>query len=513
MKSVYGAVGLIAVGSAAALCLAGAAGSQPVAGAAAPGGACAALKAPGLFADTTVQDAHAVAADAGKGLPGYCELSAVISPVQGSAIGVVYRLPEGWNGKLLGLGGGGWAGNLRIESAAEGLKRGYATLQTDGGHPTTSVWDTAWAANPESITDFAYRAIHLMTVVGKQAAAKYYGRPQDKTYYQGCSTGGRQGLMEAQRFPDDYDGEITGAPVYNLLVQTSAVIRNQTFALIGSGVTADQLKLVNDAVLKACDGADGLEDGVIADPSRCAWDPSQVQCKPGELPGPGCLSLAQVEAVRRAYTGVKLSDGSVAAWPMARGGEVGWPVFMQISSSTRDSSNGGGFGGLRGPLLGDPNFDMSTFSAERDVPKVRASDFAKAYEANDPKLSAFTAHGGKLLMWHGWSDPGPSPVGTITYYNQVRASTPAAKTGVRLFMAPGVYHCGGGPGPDRIDLLTALDQWVTTGVPPATLIATKTSSKLSRPLCPYPQVALYKGAGDPDDAASFSCVAPKPSRK
>src|SRR5262249_9214231 len=161
-----------------------------------------------------ITSAALVPADDARKLPAFCEVKGTVTPAPGSTIGVVYRLPRDWNGKLLGLGGGGWAGNVRIESAIQGLQRGYATLQTAGGHASTGPWDTAWAANPESRMDFAYRAIHLMTAVGKQVAAKYYGKAQTKAYYQGCSTGGRQGLMEVQRYPSDYDAEITGAPVY-----------------------------------------------------------------------------------------------------------------------------------------------------------------------------------------------------------------------------------------------------------------------------------------------------------
>ena len=496
--------GLALAGSAAVVALlsGGALGAAPAQAQPKPD-ACAALAKPGLFPQTTVASAKLVSADAAKGVPAYCEVVGAISPAPTSKIGVVYRLPDGWNGKMLGLGGGGWAGNVRIESAMEGLKRGYATAQTDGGHESTSPWDTAWASNPESITDFAYRAIHLMTSTGKTVVKTYYRHPQSETYYQGCSTGGRQGLMEVQRFPDDYDGVIAGAPVYNLLVQTSAVIRNQTFSAPGAGFTADQFKMVNDAVLNACDAKDGVADGVISDPRACSWDPAELQCKAGAASAQ-CLSEAQVTALRTAYNGVQEIDGRQSAWPLARGGEPGWSRFIQTSTTNQDASNGGGFGGLRGPLLGDPNFDMSKFDHSVHVAAARSSPFARAYEASDPAIGAFTRHG-KLLMWHGWSDPGPSPIGTIAYYKNVAGTVPNAGSSVRLFMAPGVYHCGGGPGPDQFDLLGALDNWVKTGKPPETLLATKANSKISRPLCPYPTTQHYKGSGDPDSAASFEC--------
>src|SRR5690606_38056418 len=201
-------------------------------------------------------------------LPAYCEVTATLSPAEGSAIGVVYRLPESWNGKVLGLGGGGWAGNLTLQAASEGLSKGYATLQTDGGHASTDVWDNSWAANPEAAKDFSWRAIHEMTKSGKKLVADRYGREPDRAYFHGCSTGGRMALMEAQRHPDDYDAIIAGAPVYTLQVQTSAVLRNNTFARNNGGFTAEDLKLVQSSVIAACDEADGLKDGLIRSEER-----------------------------------------------------------------------------------------------------------------------------------------------------------------------------------------------------------------------------------------------------
>jgi feruloyl esterase len=308
--------------------------------------------------------------------------------------------------------------------------------------------------------------------------------------------------MEVQRYPADYDAVIAGAPVYNLLVQTSAVLRNQALGAPDAGFTAEQLKLVNDAVLAACDAADGLKDGIVTDPRACKWDPASVQCKPGQSGG-ACLSAGQVKALRTVYAGEKTASGAQAAWPLSRGSEEGWSRFIQ-TGTTPDATNGGGLGGLRGPLLGDPGFDMTKFSA-KDVATVRSSAFGKAYEANDPKISAFTARGGKLLLWHGWYDPGPSAVGTITYYDAVTKATAAAKTNVRLYLLPGVYHCGGGPGPDQADWLDALDTWVKTGKAPPTILATKANAKISRPLCPFPAQPHYKGSGDADAASSFVC--------
>jgi feruloyl esterase len=216
-------------------------------------------------------------------LPAFCEVSGVITPVAGSRIGVVYRLPANWNGKLLGLGGGGNAGSVTLHEAfgstidaAEGLGSGYATAQTDAGHASPAVWDSSWAANPEAIVDFAYRAVHLMTGVGKAVTAKYYGRAHKRAYFAGCSTGGRQALMEAQRFPEDYDGVISAAPVYNLMTQSNLLVRWQV--LTRQKLTRAQITQLNQAVIERCDAIDGLRDGILNDPAACQYDPTELQC-------------------------------------------------------------------------------------------------------------------------------------------------------------------------------------------------------------------------------------------
>ncbi len=455
-------------------------------------------------------------------LPAYCEVSAVITPVRGSRIGVVYRLPdaEHWNGKLLGLGGGGWAGNVTLRAAAPGLAEGYATAQTDAGHSTRSVWDTSWAANPPSIVDFSYRAIHLMTTVGKTLVSRYYGHAQTRAYFQGCSTGGRQALMEAQRFPGDYNGIVAGAPVYNLLTQTTGLLRNQAFSAPGARLSAAQLERLNRAALAACDAADGVEDGIVTDPRACHFDPGTLECRSDDS-SPGCLSAAQVAAVRAVYAGVKTSDDHVASYPLARGSEAGWSRFLSVerpaasraapaSPAGRSGVDaGGGMGGLRQALFGDPNFNLAAFNADRDLRTVRTSAFAKLYEAGDPDIAPFLERGGKLIIWHGFYDPGPSPLGTISYYERMRRATGAkvknVAASVRLFILPGVYHCGGGPGADRFDSLGAIDEWVAHERLPEHLVATRRDGKLSRPVCPYPELPYYGGHGDPNAAGSFAC--------
>ena len=363
--------------------------------------------------------------DAADGLPAFCEVSATLHPAEGSNVGVVYRLPEGWNGKVLGIGGGGWAGNVTLMAARDGLARGYATMQTDGGHPSTGPWDNAWAISAAAREDFAHRAIHVMTETGKAVAAAHYGRPHSRAYYNGCSTGGRMGLMEAQRYPADYDGIVAGAPVYTLQVQVTSLLRNQTFAAGNgaAGFSPEQLRLVQDAVMVQCDARDGLVDGLVNNPAACDFQPRTLQCAPGQ--SAGCLSPQQVAALQQVYSGHRAADGSWMMMPLNRGGEAGWAMFMAADGSGSDATGGGGLIGLQPVLFGARAPDWSNFT-EANYLTVRQSQFASIYEANNPDLSAFFGRGGRLLTWYGLSDPGPSPVIGSDYARAVMDANPRA---------------------------------------------------------------------------------------
>ncbi len=478
------------------------------------GGACAALAKPGLFEQTTIAGAELVAADPAKKLPAYCEVKGTIAPEPGSHIGVVYRLPTGWNGRMVGVGGGGFAGDVNAATAAPLLAQGYAVAQTDTGHPSPNGLDTSWilkakdAFNEPQIIDFGYRAVHLMTAIGKNVVAKYYGRAQDKALFVGCSTGGRQGLMEVTRYPDDYDGVVAGAPVSNYQVYTNATIRTQFFHKAkGSNLTAAQVNAVHGAVMAACDAKDGLKDGIITDPRRCNWDPAELEC--GKTTSETCLSKQQVETVRHIYAGLSLPDGRVAANPFLRGGEDNW-LSRSIGNDRMplgiDALLGGGV--LAYVMMEDPHYNIMSFHPETDLSKAIDSEGAKKLLVTDTDLSPFVDHGGKLLLWHGFNDPGPSPLQTIKYFDAVTQKTGArADESVRLFLAPGVFHCGGGPGPSEFDRAKVIDDWVTTGKAPDRIVATKKNAPISRPLCPYPSLPYYAGHGDVDDPASFVCRA------
>jgi feruloyl esterase len=475
--------------------------------------ACATLRG-ASFDATTLRSATAVPADPLKGLPAYCEVRVTISPVAGSRIGAIYRLPDNWNGKVLGIGGGGFAGNLTIQSAANGLSRGYAIIQNDLGHESPESLDPSFAIaspgrlNTEAIIDFGHRATHLATVVGKAVATRMYGRSPDRAYWEGCSTGGRQGLAEVQRYPDDYDGVIAGAPVYTPLVYSNAMLRVQAFhAASENNLLPEQVPLIQKAVLAACDATDGVSDGILTDPRACHWDPAELQCNGAA--STGCLTPAQVRTVRSVYAGVTLRDGRTASTPLMRGGESDWTNRMIGTPEMPLGLNAR----LGAPFMSyvvksDPDYDILSFDPERDMAALAGGLAGEHVHQQNADISTFVGRGGKLLLWHGFNDPGPSPLSSIDYYEKVLDAVPAARDSVRLFLAPGVLHCRGGAGPDRFDALTAIENWVEQGTPPASMTATKADRSMSRPLCPYPQQARYRGTGDPNEASSFQCSAP-----
>jgi feruloyl esterase len=490
------------------------------------------------FFQTTTDSATVLPADPISGRPEHCQVNATISPDPGSRIGVVYRLPVAgsWNGKLLGIGGSGWAGDLTIGSATLGLSRGYATLQTDTGHPSPNPFNLTWSLlapgqlAEEAVVDFGYRAIHVMTTVGKEVARAFYGRPHDFAYFQGCSTGGRQGFQEVQRYPADYDGVISGAPVYNVGVFMSAIWRTQIFhAEPGRNLLPAHVPLLASASVAACDTlgkVDRVADGIITNPLRCRFDPRSLQC-PDPMDGgnPTCLSARQVETVRELYRGHRTPDGEMIAEGITHGSEPDWTlrsVGVPAFPLGLNAVLGSPFFSYMVKL--DPAFNLFDVDVDRDNEEAKAAFATRQIVATSPNVMPFIRNGGKWIMWHGFDDPGPSPKQTAKYYESVVDSLGkrryaaddgdpgnglrAAQQHVRYFLAPGVFHCGGGPGPDVVNpnLLTALAQWVEHGVAPERIVATKSNSPIARPMCPYPQLARYVGSGDTNNPASFVCV-------
>ena len=439
-------------------------------------------------------------------LPAHCRVAVALTPSADSHIEMELWLPtENWNGKFLAVGNGGWAGSISFDAMASGLRRGYATASNDTGHKGGSA---AFAVgHPEKLVDFGYRAMHEMAVQSKALIQAFYRRAPQLSYYQGCSTGGRQGMMAAQRFPEDFDAIVAGAPVYNMVHLNVSQVALQVGMLKNpaSLVPPEKRTLFANAVVAACDPRDGVKDGIVSEPRACKVDPAVLACKAGE--GPDCLTAAQVANARSAWAPVTTKNGALVYPGRSPGFETGWRIPTP--------------GAALNPLFGDmvrfvgrqdPNWDPMTFDLETDL--ALALKNAGVVEASDPDLAAFKARGGKLLLYHGWADPGPAPENTINYYDAVNSKLGGRQDDwMRLFLMPGVGHCGGGVGPDQADFLGAIERWKEQGAAPGQIIATRPAgrggaSAMSRPLCPHPQVARYSGAGSTDEAKNFTCVAP-----
>jgi tannase/feruloyl esterase len=448
-------------------------------------------------------------------LPSFCRVAATLKPTSDSDIKVEVWLPvAGWNGKFQAVGNGGWAGTISYPAMAEALRRGYATSSTDTGHTGTS---GAFAlGHPEKFIDFAYRSEHEMTVKAKAIVKAFYGNAPKYSYWNGCSTGGRQGLAEAQRFPDDFDGIIAGAQANPRTHLNAWQLSIGKAALADPAATIPPSKYpaIHKAVLDACDASDGVKDGLLNDPARCHFDPKVLLCK-GASSGAGqdgvntgsgdnCLTPRQIETVRFIMSPARTSKGEEIFPGFAPGAELGWAALVGGPEPTVTAIDQ-----YRYVVFKDPNWDWRTFDLDRDVAAADKGDNG-TINAIDPNLKPFTAHGGKLIMYHGWSDPLVGPGTSINYFNSVSKVLGQTKTqeSVRLFMVPGMGHCSGGEGPNTFDMLTALEQWVEHGKPPDQVLASHSTNGTvdrTRPLCPYPQLATYKGAGSIDEAASFVC--------
>jgi Tannase and feruloyl esterase len=437
------------------------------------------------------------------GLPAHCRLAAVLAPTSDSSIEMELWLPDDWNGKFLAVGNGGWAGSIGFSAMAAGLRAGYAVASNDTGHQGGSA---AFAVgHPEKVVDFAWRAMHEMAVRSKHLVEAYYSQSPRLSYYQGCSSGGRQGMMEAQRFPEDFDAIIAGAPVYNVLALNASQFHSMK-ALLDDRALAlppEKVTLLHDAVLEACEAHDGVEDGFLNDPLACGFEPKSLQCASGG--GESCLTPDQVRSVEDVYAGVRAQDGELLYPGHAKGFELGWRIPDEDGEPSALQTDA-----TRYIAYEDPSWDWHDFDLERDLALAR--DKAGFLEALDANLSAFKARGGKILFYHGWNDPGPAPSNTIDYYERVLAELgPDQSDWMRLFMMPGMGHCSGGIGPDRADFLGAMEAWVEDGIAPERIEASRIRDgrvEMTRPLCPYPEVAVYASDGDPNTAASFECGDP-----
>ena len=442
-------------------------------------------------------------------LPAFCRVAGAISPVRDSDIAFEVWLPiDAWNGKLVAVGNGGYSGEIWFPFMAGPLAAGYVAAGTDTGHQGSAVDASFALKHPEKVVDFGSRAVHELTLKSKAIVVAFYGSPPRRAYWNGCSTGGRQGLMEAQRYPADFDGIVAGAPA-NYMTRLSAkyVVAAQTIHKEGGLIPPEKLPMLHRAVLDACDLIDGVKDGVIENPLRCAFDPASLKCT--DVDGPNCLTAPQVASAAALYGPMINPRTDVNLFPgVSAGSEIYWATGVGPMVSQPTPLVTGIFEYI---VFQKKGWDWKTFDIARDMNK--AEDVAgPTLDAIDPNLTAFFDRGGKLLQYHGWADPGIPPLNSIGYYESVRAALddPQLDRSYRLFMVPGMDHCAGGEGPNRFDALGALDVWMETGKPPESIVATRTNKDgavdRTRPLCPYPKVAIYRGDGSSDDAANFTCA-------
>ncbi len=434
-------------------------------------------------------------------LPAFCQVQAALSPTADSDIRIEVWMPAtGWNHRFQAVGNGGWAGTISYSALAAAVARGYAGASTDTGHATPGA---AFAAgHPQKLVDYAYRAVHEMTVQAKALVHAYYGEAPNVAIWNGCSTGGRQGATEASRYPDDFDGIIAGAApdpsarlhairlAANLFVNRSA----------DSALTPEKLALLHRGVVEACDAGDGVKDGVLEDPQRCRFDPKALQCASGDAPT--CLTAAQVQTANYLYSDVRDPATGQVRYPplLQRGSELQWrtlagpePYAIAVEAYRL--------------ALGSPQWDWHSYTP---ADRGRVEQALAVINSASPDLTRFVGRGGKLLMYHGWNDQQVPAMSSVSYYTRVldKVGQQAAGKSIQLYMVPGMTHCQGGEGTDSFDKVAAMESWIATGRAPARIAASHmTNGRVdrTRPLCPYPQVARYKGTGSTDDEQNFTC--------
>jgi feruloyl esterase len=447
-------------------------------------------------------------------LPAFCRVAATLTPSPDSDIKIEVWLPAaGWNGKFQAVGNGGWTGSIPYRALAGAVASGYATAGTDTGH----VGNTASFAlgHPEKLVDFGYRAVHEMTVTAKAVIDAYYGSTPALSIWNGCSQGGRQGVAEAVRYPTDYDAIIAGAPAVNYMhLHAGRMAINRTVnATPGAIIPPAKYPLVHRAVLAACDARDGVADGVLENPAACRFEPEVLQCSAGQDEA-SCLTPAQVASARTMYAGATHPLTKAEFLPgLAPGAELGWAVIGSPEPI------GYAADAYKYVIAQDPTWEAARFDPAADLDLALAADPDDALGSTDSDLRAFFGRGGKLLLYHGWSDAQVTPFNTIDFFHRVVAAQGGAGVGtsVQLYMVPGMNHCAGGPGTDTFDKVAAIEQWVATGAAPARIEASRVTQgqvDRTRPICPLGQVARWNGTGDTNVSANFTCAAAtiEPSR-
>jgi len=501
--------------------------------------------------DTTITTAVSVAAGpytapdgtSFPNLPAFCRVAGSIRPTADSNIQFEVWMPgSGWNGKFAGADNGGFGGTINYGKIGDALSHSYAAASTDTGHTAGSLGalDASWAlGHPEKVVDYGYRAIHLTAQTGQAIVAAFYGQGPNHSYFSGCSNGGRQGLMEAQRYAADYDGIIAGSSA-NFMTHLFSGMVWDNLALAANYLPPSKLPAIEAAALAACDGLDGVVDGVIEDPRRCNFEPSSLLCQGAE--SDACLTSPEIATLKALYAGPVNSVG-VRVFPgLPVGGQTGangWPLWITGPVQGMGAGFGFGYYYFVNMVYGNPAWNPYAFHLDTDVAAADAATGA-TLNATDPDLTAFRERGGKLILFHGWSDPAIAAENSINYYESVVSNVAPTRESVlasfgpireqafiRLFLAPGMQHCEYGPGPDSFgqngfdqgdpqhDLESALELWVEQGAVPERIIATKYNTDLdptsgvarTRPLCAYPAVARWVGQGSTDDAANFECGA------
>jgi feruloyl esterase len=468
---------------------------------------------------TTITAAQVVPTAAA--IPSHCRVDGHVT-VPGNEVNFRVGLPENWNGKFYFSGVGGLGG--RIGSLDKGLSRGYASASTDTGH---SADDPSWASDRAKEIDYGHRGTHVSAVAGKALAAAFYAKPVQHAYFEGCSNGGRQAFMEVQRYPEDFDGIIGGHPATGTPMQAGrAIVYQHMLASPDNFLSTEKIELISRATLAACDETDGLQDGLISNPPACAFNIETLTCKAGDAAD--CLTPGQVGTAKKIYGGVKMKDGRTFAYgfPVGHeGGTTGWRAWISgVNPPVKQADGSLAFGPERQPSgyglmdsnfrtlaldSDDPKYGWKMLDIDRDMPRLKT--MTEILSPLDPDLRPFKKRGGKLIAYHGWSDPGISAAGTVAYFESMTKVVGGQKQAddfARLFMVPGMHHCGGGPGPNSFDMLPVLEAWVEKGIAPEQVVASRiTDGKIerTRPLCPHPLVARYKGEGDIDDAGSFEC--------
>jgi feruloyl esterase len=439
-------------------------------------------------------------------LPEFCRVTATLAPSSDSDIKIEVWMPlSNWNGTFQAVGNGGWAGTISYAALAAAVAGGYATASTDTGH----VGGTAVFAlgHPEKVVDFGYRAVHEMTVQAKAVVDAFYGSMPKLSIWNGCSQGGRQGVTEAVRFPADFDAIIAGAPAVNgLQMHVGRMAMNRSMnRTADAAIPRDKYPVIHAALLNACDAKDGVTDGVVENPASCRFDPKVLACN-GQNDA-SCLTAPQIESAHVMYNGAVDSRTGATRFPgLAPGSELGWNVIgapQPLGLATE---------AFKYVIAKDPAWDPARFNAATDFDLAASIDKDDVLNSGNPDMKAFFARGGKLLLYHGWSDPQVTPLNTVSFFNKVVAvqgSTVVGKS-VQLYMVPGMNHCQGGPGTDTFDKMGAIEQWIRTGTAPDKITASHLTNGVvdrTRPLCPFGQVAKWNGTGSSDDAANFACVA------